>query len=102
MPATRVKSKSVAVRKVAARTQPKSASVGFVPPQLATLVDDAPTGKLWLNETKFDGYRMQAHCVNGTTILYSRNALDWTHKFPDIRDALNQAFDGRQVGDLVC
>ena len=103
MPVTRTTSKG-AVRKTATRKQAKPASVDFVSPQLATLVDDAPTGKLWINETKFDGYRMQAHCVNGATTLYSRNALDWTHKFPDIRDVLNDAFEGRQVvfdGEIV-
>ena len=32
----------------------------FFPPQLATLVETAPTGKLWMNETKYDGYRILA------------------------------------------
>ena len=30
----------------------------FVAPQLATLVDEAPTGEDWLHELKFDGYRI--------------------------------------------
>lgn len=99
MPVTRAKP-----ARTVAKTARKVAAVPFVPPQLATLTEDAPTGALWVNESKYDGYRMQAHCVNGTTILYSRNALDWSHKFPDIRDAVNAAFQGRQVvldGEIV-
>ena len=30
----------------------------FIPPSLAMLHDDAPSGKNWLHEIKFDGYRM--------------------------------------------
>jgi len=76
----------------------------FIPPQLATLVETAPTGKLWLNETKYDGYRMQAHCVTGSTRLYSRNGLDWSHKFQHICNVLNDAFEARRVvldGEIV-
>ena len=32
----------------------------FVPPSLATLRDNAPSGEGWVHEIKFDGYRMQA------------------------------------------
>lgn len=76
----------------------------FMRPQLATLAETAPTGKLWVNETKYDGYRMQAHCTNGSTILYSRNGLNWSHKFPDICSAVSDAFDNRHVildGEIV-
>lgn len=76
----------------------------FMPPQLATLVDSAPTGSAWLLETKFDGYRMQCHVLNGTATLWSRNALDWTHKFPDIAAELEAALGGAQVvldGEIV-
>lgn len=97
MPATSAKPRRSASRK-------KSAEVPFIAPQLATLVDAAPTGNNWWHETKFDGYRMQAHTVNDTTILYSRNALDWTHKFPDIAAEVNETFAGRQLvldGEIV-
>ena len=76
----------------------------FIPPQLATLAETAPTGKLWVNETKYDGYRMQAHCTNGSTVLYSRNGLDWSRKFPDICDAVSGVFEKRRVildGEIV-
>lgn len=61
----------------------------FVEPQLATLVKSAPSGKRWLHEIKLDGYRLQAHIVNGTVKLLTRTGLDWTHKFgEDITGAL--------------
>jgi len=33
-----------------------AASPGFIPPQLATLVEQAPDGRAWLHEIKLDGY----------------------------------------------
>ena len=82
----------------------KPAAIAFIKPQLATLVDDAPVGANWLQETKYDGYRMQAHVRDGKTVLYSRNALDWSHKFPDIRDELSDAIGKRTAvldGEIV-
>jgi hypothetical protein len=32
----------------------------WIKPQLTRLVDDAPMGKDWLHEIKYDGYRMHA------------------------------------------
>ena len=53
----------------------------FVEPELATLVAAAPEGDRWIHEIKFDGYRIQAHVVEGKVMLYSRGGLDWTRKF---------------------
>ena len=102
MPST--KAKSTTVRKPATRKKPKPTAIDFIQPQLATLTQTPPTDTLWLNETKYDGYRMQAHCGDGAALLYSRNALDWTRKFPDIRDALAAQFETRNVvldGEIV-
>lgn len=80
------------------------ASSKFVAPQLATLVDDVPVGDGWWYETKYDGYRMQAHAMNGRTRLLSRNGLDWTSKFPEIAQAIRRAFRTRHVvldGEIV-
>lgn len=54
---------------------------GFIPPALATLKPSAPTGKKWLHEIKFDGYRLQAHVRDGAAALLTRSGLDWTDKF---------------------
>lgn len=53
----------------------------FVPPQLATLKPQAPVGKGWLHEIKFDGYRLQARIDGGKVKLLTRSGLDWTEKF---------------------
>jgi bifunctional non-homologous end joining protein LigD len=60
----------------------------FIPPQLATLVDKAPTGDEWLHELKFDGYRMLGFLNKGKVRFLSRNGKDWTEKFPNVAAAL--------------
>ncbi|MCZ4091565.1 DNA ligase D [Sinorhizobium psoraleae] len=60
----------------------------FKAPQLATLVTEAPAGDAWLNEAKFDGYRLMCAIGGGTVRCYTRNGLDWTAKFPAIASAL--------------
>jgi ATP-dependent DNA ligase len=65
-----------------------TASPGFIPPQLATLVTQAPDGPAWLHEIKLDGYRMAARRDNGDVRLLTRSGLDWTTKYPAIAEAL--------------
>jgi bifunctional non-homologous end joining protein LigD len=47
-------------------------------PQLATLSEHAPSGRAWLHEIKFDGYRMVAYLEHGKVRLLTRNGHDWT------------------------
>jgi bifunctional non-homologous end joining protein LigD len=61
---------------------------GFIPPQLATLSDRAPTGDGWIHEVKFDGYRIQARLDDGRVKLLTRKGLDWTAKFRRVADAV--------------
>ena len=51
-------------------------------PQLAELVDDAPSGDVWISEVKFDGYRVLAFVAAGAVRLVTRNGHDWTAKLP--------------------
>ncbi|WP_026620275.1 bifunctional non-homologous end joining protein LigD [Ensifer sp. WSM1721] len=60
----------------------------FRPPQLATLVTKAPAGDGWLNEAKFDGYRLICAVGGGNVRCYTRNGLDWTEKFSTVASAL--------------
>ena len=53
----------------------------FIEPQLATLQRQAPSGKEWLHEVKFDGYRMQAQIAGTDVRLLTRTGLDWTERF---------------------
>jgi bifunctional non-homologous end joining protein LigD len=57
-------------------------------PQLATLVDRAPSGDEWLHEIKYDGYRIGARVRKGRVSLYTRNGNDWTAAFPQVADAV--------------
>nr|WP_111298538.1 DNA ligase D [Paracoccus saliphilus] len=62
-------------------TAEKAEYPGFVPPALATLRPSAPSGKKWLHEIKFDGYRLQAHLQDGHVTLFTRSGHDWTNRF---------------------
>ncbi|MGZ6037951.1 MAG: non-homologous end-joining DNA ligase, partial [Phenylobacterium sp.] len=68
---------------------------GFVPPQLARLVDRPPQGPGWGHEIKFDGYRLQLRVEGGQATLKTRGGLDWTAKF----DAI--AKDGEALADCL-
>ena len=65
----------------AGKAKAASRKLVFIEPQLATLERDAPPGKDWLHEVKFDGYRMQAHIAGTDVRLLTRTGLDWTDKF---------------------
>jgi bifunctional non-homologous end joining protein LigD len=64
----------------------------FVPPSLATPRDAAPSGRDWLHEIKFDGYRIEARLdkglAHGKVKLLTRKALDWTRRFGRIAEAV--------------
>jgi bifunctional non-homologous end joining protein LigD len=72
-------------------------------PQLAKLGDVAPTGAQWIHEVKWDGYRLVATIVGDKVRLWSRNAIEWTQKVPELRAALEQlgvrsaALDGELI-----
>jgi len=60
----------------------------FVKPQLATLVDDVPTGNAWLHEIKYDGYRLLVAARSSEVKIHTRNGLDWTDKFGPLVQAI--------------
>jgi len=77
-----------------------------VTPQLATLVAAPPTGDAWLHEMKFDGYRILCRIDKGRATLWSRNAKDWTARFPGIAAAaarlpVRQAFLDGEIAVLL-
>ncbi len=49
--------------------------------QLASLATKIPTGKDWLFEIKYDGYRVLTFAQNGKVKFFSRNKSDFTQKF---------------------
>jgi bifunctional non-homologous end joining protein LigD len=58
--------------------------------QLATLVDAPPNGDGWLNEIKFDGYRLLVFFSGGAALLRTRNGKDWTGSFPSLAAAMEK------------
>ncbi|MES1990480.1 MAG: DNA ligase D [Pseudomonadota bacterium] len=81
----REKSAPTRKSKAKAGTRPK-----YQPPQLATLVDDIPTGNDWLFELKYDGYRCLASLSGSDVRLFTRNGKDWTEQFDVIREPLSK------------
>lgn len=71
-----------------------------ISPELATLVDHPPQGQEWIHEIKLDGYRLIAFKKNGKTQLFTRHHNNWTDKFKNLVQALdnlsikNVIFDG--------
>ena len=57
-------------------------------PQLATLVDDVPTGNGWMHEIKFDGYRAMVAAKGEDVRIYTRSGKDWTDKFGPLVEAV--------------
>jgi len=64
-----------------AKKKAGSAPPAFQPPQLATLVDDVPTGSDWLYEYKYDGYRLLLSVGDGVASAFTRHGKDWSDKF---------------------
>ncbi|MDO7897470.1 DNA ligase D [Pseudomonas citrulli] len=71
-------------------------------PQLATAVEQPPTGE-WRYEVKFDGYRLMARIENGDIRLLSGNHEDWTARLKLHADALAELNlgDSWLDGDLI-
>ncbi|MEV6639382.1 hypothetical protein [Amycolatopsis sp. NPDC051371] len=81
-----------------------------VPDWIEPMLAKADGGRLredpdWAYEYKLDGYRacMQI-AADGTTVLTSRNGIDFTHEFADLSGVLAPALDGQPAvldGEIV-
>jgi bifunctional non-homologous end joining protein LigD len=58
--------------------------LGFIEPQLATLVDQPPWGDEWIHEVKHDGYRTILIVESSKARAYTRNGFDWSERYPGI------------------
>jgi hypothetical protein len=67
----------------------KSRPPKWIKPQLTRLVEEAPTGKDWVDEIKYDGYRMNARIDGGQIKLLTRTGLDWSHRYRSTIEALH-------------
>jgi bifunctional non-homologous end joining protein LigD len=57
-------------------------------PMLAVAASELPTGKDWVYEVKWDGYRVIATVDGGEATLHSRNGNDLTGRFAQVARAL--------------
>jgi bifunctional non-homologous end joining protein LigD len=73
----------------------------FIEPQLATLVEQPPTGSGWVHEIKLDGYRIQLHVERSQARLLTRKGLDWSERFPEIAAAAASLPDCIIDGEVV-
>jgi bifunctional non-homologous end joining protein LigD len=97
-PKSKPKPKPIPSKHAAGR---KVALPDFVEPALCELVDRAPSGKEWVHEVKFDGYRMQLRVEKHRVKLLTRRGLDWTAKFPTLAKAARELPDCLIDGELV-
>ncbi|GAA0887485.1 DNA ligase D [Rhodanobacter soli] len=83
--------------------RPAAPSDGFFKPELARLRESPPEGAQWLHEVKWDGYRILAAIAEGEVKLWSRNALPWNERLPDIVQSLESLglHSARLDGELV-
>ena len=88
-----------AAKAPARRSVKKAPMPGFIEPQLATLTDHVPTGREWLHEVKYDGYRTLFAIGGGVAKAYTRTGLDWSHRFQPIVDALARSVPGAALID---
>lgn len=57
-------------------------------PELCKPQKMPPVGDDWLHETKWDGYRIVATVADRKVRLWSRNAIEWTAKLPELAQAV--------------
>jgi bifunctional non-homologous end joining protein LigD len=60
---------------------------GFIAPCLPTKAHTLPSGSLWLDEIKHDGFRISARKDGERVRLYSRPG-NFTHRFPLLVETL--------------
>ena len=61
--------------------------LGFIKPELPTLVPEPPTGEGWIHEIKYDGYRTLIVIDRGQVRAFTRNGNDWTRAYRRVVDA---------------
>jgi DNA ligase D-like protein (predicted ligase) len=79
------------------------AQPSWIPPMLATLTDELPTGGKWIYEPKLDGVRALIYATRGNVRIYSRNRKPLNDAYPELVEALQETVRGDPVldGEIV-
>jgi bifunctional non-homologous end joining protein LigD len=64
---------------------------GWLEPELATLTSARFSDPAWMYERKFDGERCLTYRTGGKVTLMTRNKIDVSATYPELRDALSAA-----------
>ena len=64
--------------------------LGFIKPELPTLVPEPPTGEGWIYEIKYDGYRTLIVIDRGQVRAFTRNGNDWTRAYRRVVEACSK------------
>src|SRR5262245_26792874 len=70
--------------------RPARLSLGFIKPELPTLVPEPPTGEGWIHEIKYDGYRTLIVIDRGRVRAFTRSGHDWTAAYRRVVDACSK------------
>jgi bifunctional non-homologous end joining protein LigD len=79
----------------------KSSPPEFLPFQHPKLVETPPRGAGWRHEVKLDGYRIQLRVAAGRVGWRTREAHDWSDRFPDL-SALARALPDAILDGELC
>ena len=68
-------------------SQSAPAPLGFIRPEIPTLVPEPPSGEGWIHEIKHDGYRTLIVIDDGQVRAFTRNGNDWTRAYRRVVEA---------------
>jgi bifunctional non-homologous end joining protein LigD len=67
-----------------------SETLGFIKPELPTLVPEPHSGEGWIHEIKHDGYRTLIVIDQGKVRAFSRHGRDWTGPYRRVVEAASK------------
>ena len=75
----------------------------WIPPMLATLTGQLPTGGKWVYEPKLDGVRALTYVSGRSVQIYSRNRKLLNLAYPELVEALSETVQGDAIldGEIV-
>jgi len=79
------------------------AAIGVKSPYRGTgtgdAIDKVPSGERWVQEIKFDSYRVQVHLRDTAVKVFTRRGNDWTNRFRRSRPTPGTSMQGSAIID---